>query len=163
MSFAPHVEVTESPRRFPLSNVDGARPSHHLNDSKTMFGNPWPSFRYLSLVTRTVALVHFRGSLSRFQSTFQWLSVRKPLMYVNLPRFSRVTYIIQFFLSISARGPRIPRNVKSLIPRQAPTWGAQRGNASSAKATWLGCVPDEMGLPVVPVLTLCPETAMRAT
>jgi hypothetical protein len=36
--------------------------------------------------------------------------------------------------------PRVPRNIKSLIPRQTPTWGTQRGNERSAKATWLGYV-----------------------
>ncbi|KAI0252431.1 N-acyl-phosphatidylethanolamine-hydrolyzing phospholipase D [Lactifluus subvellereus] len=109
MSLAPHVEVTELPRRFPLSNVDGARPSHHLNNSKTMFGNPWPSFR--------------------FQSLFQWVS---------------------FFLGISARSPRIPRDIKSLIAKQAPTWGAQRGNERSAKATWLGHACYLVELPTPP-------------
>ncbi|KAH9971903.1 N-acyl-phosphatidylethanolamine-hydrolyzing phospholipase D [Lactifluus volemus] len=109
MSFVPHVEVTEPTRRFPLGNVPGARPSHHLNDSKTMFGNPWPSFR--------------------FQSTFQWLS---------------------FFFAFSARGPRVPGNIKSLIPRKVPTWGAQRENASSAKATWLGHACYMVELPTPP-------------
>src|SRR5712675_247168 len=37
-----HVEVTESPKRSLSSScrADDARPSHHLNDSKTLFGNP---------------------------------------------------------------------------------------------------------------------------
>ncbi|KAI0304495.1 N-acyl-phosphatidylethanolamine-hydrolyzing phospholipase D [Multifurca ochricompacta] len=39
------VTVTEPPRRFPSGYVDGVRPSHHLNNSKTRFTNPWPSFR----------------------------------------------------------------------------------------------------------------------
>ncbi|KAI9443122.1 N-acyl-phosphatidylethanolamine-hydrolyzing phospholipase D [Lactarius indigo] len=41
----PFIEVTEPPRRFPSGYVDGVRPSHHMNDSKTRFTNPWPSFR----------------------------------------------------------------------------------------------------------------------
>ncbi|KAH9042216.1 hypothetical protein EDB85DRAFT_1238467 [Lactarius pseudohatsudake] len=42
----PSIEVTEPPRRFPSGYVGGVRPSHHMNDSKTRFTNPWPSFRY---------------------------------------------------------------------------------------------------------------------
>ena len=38
------------------------------------------------------------------------------------------------------RSPRVPRNIKTLIPKQTPTWGAKQGNESSAKATWLGYV-----------------------
>ncbi|KAH8982899.1 N-acyl-phosphatidylethanolamine-hydrolyzing phospholipase D [Lactarius akahatsu] len=43
----PSIEVTEPPRRFPSGYADGVRPSHHVNDSKTRFTNPWPwpSFR----------------------------------------------------------------------------------------------------------------------
>ncbi|KAH9003533.1 N-acyl-phosphatidylethanolamine-hydrolyzing phospholipase D [Lactarius hatsudake] len=41
----PSIEVTEPPRRFPSGYEDGVRPSHHVNDSKTRFTNPWPSFR----------------------------------------------------------------------------------------------------------------------
>lgn len=110
MSLAPHVVVTEPPKRFPPDdNVDGVRPSHHLNDSKTMFGNPWPSFR--------------------FQSLLQWGS---------------------FFLGVSARSPRIPNHIKSLIPNQIPTWGTQSGNESSAKATWLGHACYFVELPTPP-------------
>lgn len=51
MILSPLIEVTEPQKRFlPNDNVDGVRPSHHLNDSKTMFGNPWPSFRYSNIV-----------------------------------------------------------------------------------------------------------------
>jgi hypothetical protein len=46
MSSPPHIEVTDPPKRFPSNGADGALPSHHLNDSKTLFGNPWPSFRW---------------------------------------------------------------------------------------------------------------------
>lgn len=109
MTPAPHVEVTEPPKRFPPGNVGGVRPSHHLNDSKTMFGNPWPSFR--------------------FQSRLQWIS---------------------FLLSFSSRAPRIPNNIKSLIPNQIPTWGAQPGNEGSAKATWLGHACYFVELPTPP-------------
>src|SRR5487761_1544538 len=42
--------------------------------------------------------------------------------------------------------PRVPKNIKSLIPKQTPTWGAQRGKESSAKATWLGYVLVQMTL-----------------
>jgi len=111
MSPPPHIEVTEAPKRFPSSRADDARPSHHLNDSKTLFGNPWPSFR--------------------FQSLFQWAS---------------------FFLSMTTRSPRIPKDVKSLIPTQTPTWGAQRRNEirSGAKATWLGHACYFVELPTPP-------------
>ncbi|KAH9997975.1 N-acyl-phosphatidylethanolamine-hydrolyzing phospholipase D [Russula vinacea] len=100
----PHVEVIDPPRRFPPSSVDGAAPSHHLNNSKTLFGNPWPSFR--------------------FQSTLQWVS---------------------FFFG---RGPRIPKNIKSLIPTQTPTWGAKR--ITDGKATWLGHACYYVELPTPP-------------
>ncbi|KAI0300367.1 N-acyl-phosphatidylethanolamine-hydrolyzing phospholipase D [Russula brevipes] len=103
MSPPPHIEVTDPPRRFPSNGADGATPSHHLNGSKTLFGNPWPSFRFQTLV--------------------QWAG---------------------FFLKTP--GPRIPKNIRSLIPRQIPTWGTQRGNESGAKATWLGYVPGAMVL-----------------
>jgi hypothetical protein len=55
-------------------------------------------------------------------------------------QFLQVVYVtdIQFLLSFSSRGPRIPNNIKSLISNQIPTWGAQPGNEGSAKATWLG-------------------------
>jgi hypothetical protein len=57
---------------------------------------------------------------------------------------SRTVCTIQFFLATP--GPRIPKNIRSLIPRQIPTWGTQRGNESGAKATWLGYVPGAMVL-----------------
>ncbi|KAI9510614.1 N-acyl-phosphatidylethanolamine-hydrolyzing phospholipase D [Russula earlei] len=108
----PHIEVTEPARRFPPCGVDNTRPSHHLNDSKTLFGNPWLSFR--------------------FQSLFQWASA---------------VCVIQFFLS---RSPRIPKNIKSLVPKQTVTWGAHLGNESSAKATWLGHACYFVELPTPP-------------
>ncbi|KAF8478055.1 N-acyl-phosphatidylethanolamine-hydrolyzing phospholipase D [Russula ochroleuca] len=110
----PQIEVTDPPRRFPPSSVDGVPLSHHLNDSKTLFGNPWPSFR--------------------FQSPLQWASVRG-FFWCRL----------RFFLG---RSPRIPKNIKSLIPKQTPTWGAKRGN--DAKATWLGHACYFVELPTPP-------------
>ena len=41
-------------------------------------------------------------------------------------------------LKLTFRGPRLPKNIKTLIPKQIPTWGAEPGNEGSAKATWLG-------------------------
>ena len=75
----------------------------------------------------------------RFQSRFQWFSVRAVLP-TNCKRCLIVPCAIQFFLTSWIWSPRVPRNVKSLIPKQTPTWGAQRGNESNAKATWLGYV-----------------------
>ncbi|KAI9458808.1 N-acyl-phosphatidylethanolamine-hydrolyzing phospholipase D [Russula earlei] len=45
MASSSSIEVIEPPRRFPSGYADGVRPSHHLNDNKTKFTNPWPSFR----------------------------------------------------------------------------------------------------------------------
>jgi len=95
--------------RFPPSTLDGGRPGHHLNDSKTLFGNPWPSFR--------------------FQSLLQWVS---------------------FFSGTFIRSPRVPKAIKSLIPTQTPTWGAQHGNGGSGKATWLGHACYFVELPTPP-------------
>ena len=39
---------------------------------------------------------------------------------------------------MSLRAPRVPQNIKSLIPKQTPTWGTEPVNENSAKATWLG-------------------------
>ncbi|KAI0259842.1 N-acyl-phosphatidylethanolamine-hydrolyzing phospholipase D [Gloeopeniophorella convolvens] len=111
MSPAPHIEVTEPPRRFPSGYVDGVRPSHHLNDNKTRFINPWPSFR--------------------FQSTSQWLS----------------------FIGSTGRTPPIPKDIKSLIPSQTPTWAAGLENEKSAKATWLGHACYLLELPTPPGAT----------
>src|SRR6266851_4047376 len=47
---------------------------------------------------------------------------------------------IQFFVGASMRSPRVPRNIKTLIPKQTPTWGTKQGNESSVKATWLGYI-----------------------
>ncbi|KAH9179149.1 N-acyl-phosphatidylethanolamine-hydrolyzing phospholipase D [Lactarius sanguifluus] len=127
MSLAPHVEVTEPPKRFPSDNsVDGVRPSHHLNDSKTMFGNPWPSFRYsvrsLSLLSTTVTVP-------------TQISIAPPVgLRAYLP--------LEFPLELSYGNILMGR---SLIPNQIPTWGTQSGNESSAKATWLGQLPTPPG------------------
>ncbi|KAH9065495.1 N-acyl-phosphatidylethanolamine-hydrolyzing phospholipase D [Lactarius vividus] len=121
MSLAPHVEVTEPPKRFPPDdNVDGVRPSHHLNDSKTMFGNPWPSFRYS---------VRSASFLSTTMTVPTQISIAPP---------------------VGLRAPRIPNHIKSLIPNQIPTWGTQRGNESTAKATWLGHACYFVELPTPP-------------
>jgi len=45
---------------------------------------------------------------------------------------------IQFTFKLILRAPSPPRDVKSLIPKQTPTWGAEPGNENNAKATWLG-------------------------
>jgi len=97
MSSPSSIEVIEPPRRFPSGYVDGVRPSHHLNDNKTRFTNPWPSFRH--------------------------------------PTFSQ---LLSFLFKLTLRAPRPPRDAKSLIPKQTPTWGTEPGNENSAKATWLG-------------------------
>ncbi|KAI0059648.1 N-acyl-phosphatidylethanolamine-hydrolyzing phospholipase D [Artomyces pyxidatus] len=44
----PTITVSEPPRRFPSGSEGGKRPVHHLNNSKSKFQNPWPSFRYQS-------------------------------------------------------------------------------------------------------------------
>ncbi|KAI0035175.1 N-acyl-phosphatidylethanolamine-hydrolyzing phospholipase D [Vararia minispora EC-137] len=43
---APIINVVEPPRKFPSLSINGARPAHHLNDTKSKFYPPWPSFRY---------------------------------------------------------------------------------------------------------------------
>jgi hypothetical protein len=73
---------------------------------------------------------------------------------------------IQFFFGISARGPRIPENIKSLIPSQIPTWGAKRGNETVAKATWLGYAysPSRNGPSMILkryTLTVMPATSLN--
>ncbi|KAH9037151.1 N-acyl-phosphatidylethanolamine-hydrolyzing phospholipase D [Lactarius hengduanensis] len=72
----PSIEVTEPPRRFPSGYVDGhgVRPSHHMNDSKTRFTNPWPSFRaqtysnWLSVRSFTQNIGYFNKSSIPAQS-----------------------------------------------------------------------------------------------
>jgi len=54
------------------------------------------------------------------------------------------------FLSMITRNPRIPKDIKSLIPTRTPTWGVQHGNESSAKATWLGHACYLVELPTPP-------------
>lgn len=49
-----------------------------------------------------------------------------------------VSGVIQFMFNANFRRPRIPQDIKTLIPKQTPTWGAGPGNEGSAKATWLG-------------------------
>lgn len=51
------------------------------------------------------------------------------------------------------RSPRIPKDIKSLIPKQTPAWGALRGNENSAKATWLGHACYFVELPTPPGAT----------
>lgn len=36
------VTVTRPPRAV----NDATRPPHHMNDTKSLFANPWPSFKY---------------------------------------------------------------------------------------------------------------------
>lgn len=71
-------------------------------------------------------------------------------------------YAIKFFIGMWTRSPRIPKNIKSLIPKQTPTWGAQRGNENAAKATWLGYVTSENG-PLMLIPTGCVLTVTLAT
>jgi hypothetical protein len=59
------------PRRFPSGYVDGVRPSHHMNNTKTKFANPWPSFRLVAVDVYSSPV-----NLCRFQTFFQLLSVR---------------------------------------------------------------------------------------
>ncbi|ETW81378.1 hypothetical protein HETIRDRAFT_474791 [Heterobasidion irregulare TC 32-1] len=42
------ITVHEPPRRFPPADGSGGdgRPAHHLDDTRTKFGNPWSSFRF---------------------------------------------------------------------------------------------------------------------
>jgi hypothetical protein len=89
-----------------------------------------PSLFYLRLLD---------GCPPRYQSRFQWLSVCAVLP-TNCKRCLIVFCAIQFFLASWMWSPQVPRNIKSLIPKKTPTWGAQRGNESNAKATWLGYV-----------------------
>jgi hypothetical protein len=48
--------------------------------------------------------------------------------------------MFQFLFTVTLRPPNPPRDIKSLIPKQPPTWGTEPGNGSRAKATWLGYV-----------------------
>ncbi len=59
---------------------------------------------------------------------------------INCKRCLIVLCAIQFFVGASMRSPRVPRNIKTLIPKQTPTWGTKQGNESSVKATWLGYI-----------------------
>ena len=68
------------------------------------------------------------------------MGLRTCLPSINCKRCLIVLFAIQFFVGASMRSPRVPRNIKTLIPKQTPTWGAKQGNESSAKATWLGYV-----------------------
>ena len=85
-----------------------------------------------------MTFAHLGVSPHRFQSLFQWVSV---CIFPSTPIRDDISSTTQFFLSMTTRSPRIPKDIKSLIPTQTPTWVAQRGNESSAKATWLGYVP----------------------
>ena len=71
MSLPPAIEVTVPPKRFPSGYVDGVRPSHHMNNTKTKFTNPWQSFRLVAVDVYSSLL-----NLCRFQTFSQLLSVR---------------------------------------------------------------------------------------
>jgi len=70
MSLLSAIEVTIPPKRFPSDYVDGVRPSHHMNNTKTKFANPWPSFRLVAVDVYS-SLINF----CRFPIFFQLLSV----------------------------------------------------------------------------------------
>lgn len=135
MSSPPHIEVTELPKRFPPSTLDGGRPSHHLNDSQTLFGNPWPSFRYAMTFCILCPLLTLPDS-SRSSNGSPYV----PFCVAPAERCLTSQCAIQFFSGFTMRSPRVPKDIKSLIAKQIPTWGAQHGNANRAKATWLGYV-----------------------
>ena len=80
MSLPSAIEVTVPPRRFASGYVDGVRPSHHMNNTKTKFANPWPSFRLVA-----VDVYSSLPNLCRSQTFFQLLSVRD---------FARDTYCL---------------------------------------------------------------------
>ena len=80
MSLLPTIEVTVPPRRFPSGYVDGVRPSHHTNNTKTKFANPWQSFRLVAMNVYASLL-----NPCRFQPFLQLLSVRD---------FARDTYCL---------------------------------------------------------------------
>ncbi|KAH8989644.1 N-acyl-phosphatidylethanolamine-hydrolyzing phospholipase D [Lactarius hatsudake] len=103
----PSIEVTVPPRRFPSGYVDGVRPSHHMNNSKTRFTNPWPSFRA--------------------QTDSDWLSVRS--FTQNIGYFNKVLEFTQIFVAAILRSPDIPRDVNHacyLVELPTPP-GAARG------------------------------------
>ena len=79
----PGIEVTVPPRRFPSGYVNGVRPSHHMNNTKTKFANPWQSFRLVAVDVYSTLF-----NLCRSQTFFQLLSVRD---------FARGTY---YFISV---------------------------------------------------------------
>jgi hypothetical protein len=60
----------------------------------------------------------------------------------------RTFKMLRFGFTISLRSPDLPRDIKSLVPKQTPTWGTEPGNESSAKATWLGYVVIHHDTPV---------------
>ncbi|KAI9462391.1 N-acyl-phosphatidylethanolamine-hydrolyzing phospholipase D [Lactarius psammicola] len=89
----PPIEATEPPRRFPSGYVDDAHLGHHMNDSKTRFTNPLPSFRLQTYsdwihacylvelstppgVARGVHVI-FDFVFSNLYSPFQWLGVAR--------------------------------------------------------------------------------------
>jgi len=98
-----------------------------------MFGNPWPSFRYSEV---PVPPVYHDRSHPDSDRPPVGLRAYLPLelSYGNILT-GRVRHPV---LAVSARSPRIPNHIKSLIPNQIPTWGTQRGNEGGAKATWFG-------------------------
>lgn len=143
MSSPPHIEVTELPKRFPPSTLDGGRPSHHLNDTKTLFGNPWPSFRYATtfcVLCPWLTPVVLSLDSSRPSNGSPYV----PFCLASAERCLISSCAFQFFSGFFTRSPRVPKDIKSLIPKQTPTWGAQHGNGSSGKATWLRYVPVTM-------------------
>jgi hypothetical protein len=40
------VTVTRPPKQEGTTS-EGARPAHHMNNTKSLFANPWPSYRYV--------------------------------------------------------------------------------------------------------------------
>ncbi|KAH9080634.1 N-acyl-phosphatidylethanolamine-hydrolyzing phospholipase D [Lactarius deliciosus] len=68
------------------------------------------------------------------------------------PSFRAQTYSDWLSILVAAilRSPDIPRDIKSSIPTQSPTWGTESGNEDSAKATWLGHACYLVELPTPP-------------
>jgi hypothetical protein len=56
--------------------------------------------------------------------------------------------MLRFAFTVTFRSPDLPRDIKSLVPKQTPTWGTEPGKESSAKATWLGYVVIRHDTPV---------------
>jgi hypothetical protein len=93
MSLLPAIEVTVPPARFPSGYVDGVRPSHHKNNTKTKFANPWQSFRLVAVDVYSSLL-----NLCRFQTFFQLLSVRyitRDTLVSNKAFTHRVTHLVR--------------------------------------------------------------------